>query len=254
MYTQTSRILRIVNTDFDDLDVLSMSLLVAQPLMHVAAANVDSPAWLEADRLRFRRHLLTLRTSSRATDANREQRRKRRQWERWQKAMDVAPEPLHKETQASLAKPSLSIITSNVIQLERQMPAETTKRTESFSSRSPTLYSPSPLIRSHRPILKIKIDYVYEFSFVCPAGPAWPRSQSEALSSSRTMRSDSLSSAGFSQCAESDSFESLEVAEHVARGQRLLQRKRPAEQAQIRRKTLWTQYQRSALALPCCLT
>ncbi|CCA71047.1 hypothetical protein PIIN_04982 [Serendipita indica DSM 11827] len=269
IHIQRSRFLRIVNIRIDNLDVLSpMSLLVAQLPMHLAAANVDSPAWLEVDRLRSRRRLLTNPTSSRAINADREQRRKRRQWERWTKAMDAALESLRKETQASLAKTTTSHVTSNAPPAptcEPQLPAklslctesvaalaEETKRTESFSSRSPTLYSPSPSLRSRRPVLKIKIDYVYEFSFVCPTGPVWPRSQSEALSSSRTMRPDSSSSAGFSQCAESDSFESLEVSEHIARGQRLLQRKRPAEQAQIRRKTLWTQRQRKALALPCC--
>ncbi|CAG8606334.1 17277_t:CDS:1, partial [Acaulospora colombiana] len=75
-----------------------MSLLLSTigPLLH----HVESPAWTEIDRLRSKKHLLTVKPAFRPVggDREREQRRKKRQWQHWQSAMDAAVEALWRET------------------------------------------------------------------------------------------------------------------------------------------------------------
>ncbi|KAG8835893.1 hypothetical protein FRC17_000443 [Serendipita sp. 399] len=208
-------------------------------------AYTDNPAWLEIERLRSQRHLLTLRTSSAmGVEREKERRRKERQWQRWQNAMDVALDALRKEIQVSpcvderrlpptppsppcdlvmMTTPSESLPTVPLtLSLSKTDRAE--DKTGRFPSRSPTVYNPSP--RSRRPTLKIIIDYVYAFTFTCPAGPVWPQKRVESLSGTTLHGSSSANSCGgdhkdaLAQGAESPVVSEAieEVQESLARG------------------------------------
>ena len=61
--------------------------------------RLDIPAWIEVDRLRAKRHFLTLHSPFRVAcgDREREERRKKRQWQRWKSALDAALDSVRRQ-------------------------------------------------------------------------------------------------------------------------------------------------------------
>ncbi|KAG8772616.1 hypothetical protein FRC16_005623 [Serendipita sp. 398] len=245
-----------------------MTLVLSQPIAahNITSTRTVSPAWLEIERLRSQRHLLTIRTSSSAMGVEREKerRRKERQWQRWQTAMDMALDALRQEVQVPSCveqrrlpptppSPQYDLVMAAPIKSQPTVPLtlslskidQTKRETDRFPSRSPTVCGPSP--RSKRPTLKIVIDYVYAFTFTCPAGPVWPQKRVDTLSGTTLRGSSSANCCSddhkgvLALDAESPvvSEATEEQIETLALGARLLERQRPAVRAKVHRKTLW---------------
>lgn len=206
-----------------------MSILVAcGPSFH--PSSYSSPACAEIDRLRSRKHLLTLRPTFRNVggDKEREFRRKQRQWKHWQSAMETAIREATQELamkQKKTARPKLKLITefSSV----------------TFSSRSPILCNESQEVSRALPYTKAH--QTYQFTFNQPEAPSWPGARSTTANDSqqRPLSTTRYKRRCLSSCIDDDS------SADVTGGKRLLSRRRPAEQATIRRRTLWRSKSRS---------
>jgi hypothetical protein len=193
----------------------------------------DSPAWVEVDRLRSSKHLLTLRSAFRAVggDRQREDRRKRRQWQHWHSAMDIALDSVRRQTDIS---PDIIMPKSfnQVCQTKSAVPTAGCFRFSVFS----------------RPCHHIRFpfsdkDQAFQFTFTKPGTPGWP-TLGETPTSQKRKRQHSISIQSRRRCIEA--VENLtSPSALLAHPKRLLDKRTIAERRRIRRKALWNRHRPS---------
>jgi hypothetical protein len=210
------------------------------PIFHISTAmsillkssippccGYDSSAWAEVDRLRSRKHLLTIRPAFRPVsgDKEREQRRKKRQWQHWQNAMDAAIVEAFREEAILKEKELKAAATALVEAVSKQPPV--------FSSRSPTLLGEPLDLPKTFPLGKA--DLGYQFTFTCPAAPSWiPRTTDACTGDKQRIRHTPSYKR---KCIGVPSTSGCES--DIACGRRLLSRWTPAERAALRRWIHW---------------
>jgi hypothetical protein len=212
-----------------------MSLLLSNitPLLH----HVESPAWTEIDRLRSRKHLLTLKPAFRPVggDREREQRRKKRQWQHWQSAMDAAIQMLQRET-ASQEKDALESepigidsTVGAVRSLDAHQPSSLPSSAFAFNLRQPKKIFPFT-----------DNDSSFEFTF-----RVTDRTFSPPVQSIEHTERHPVSVLCKRLCVADDINEVTPQTKEAARCRRLLSKRPATERMRRRSKTLWHHRRRS---------
>jgi hypothetical protein len=193
----------------------------------------DSPAWVEVDRLRSSKHLLTLRSAFRAVggDRQREDRRKRRQWQHWHSAMDAALDSVRRQTDIS---PDISMpkLFNQVCQTKSAVPTAACFRFSVFSRSRHHIRFPFP-----------DKEQAFQFTFTKPGAPGWPTS-GETITSHKRKRQHSISVHSRRRCIEAVE-NSTALSTLLAHPKRLLDKRTITERRRIRRKALWKRYRSS---------